>query len=60
MSNEKESLNKEEIKKPLKKGVDINYEIEEWEDEILNLCVKILRGIYGYGSENPSPLHKKA
>ena len=59
MSNEKESLNKEEIKKPIKKRVDINYEIEEWEDEILDLGVKVLRGIYGHGFERPSPIQKK-
>ena len=35
------------------------YEISSWEDENLNLKDKLLRGIYSFGFENPSPIQKK-
>lgn len=31
-----------------------------WEDDNVNLKIKLLRGIYSYGFENPSPIQKKA
>jgi len=37
---------------------DSSYEINSWDD--LNLDPKILRGIFAYGFENPSPIQKKA
>ena len=37
-----------------------NYSIEEWDDEKLNLSTEILRGIFAFGFENPSPIQKKA
>ena len=33
---------------------------ESWDDENLNLNTKLLRGIYSYGFEKPSPIQKKA
>ena len=33
--------------------------INEWDDEKLNLKTEILRGIYSYGFEKPSPIQKK-
>lgn len=33
---------------------------ETWEDEKVNIKHKLLRGVYGYGFENPSPIQKKA
>lgn len=37
-----------------------NYSIEEWDDANLNLDSNILRGIFAYGFEQPSPIQKKA
>jgi translation initiation factor 4A len=37
---------------------DSSYEIHSWDD--LNLDPKILRGIFAYGFENPSPIQQKA
>lgn len=34
-------------------------EIQEWDDTSLGLRTKILRGIYAYGFEKPSPIQKK-
>lgn len=34
--------------------------INSWEDDNLSLKTKLLRGIYSYGFENPSPIQKKA
>ena len=34
--------------------------ITTWEDEDLNLKDKLLRGIFAYGFENPSPIQKSA
>ena len=36
------------------------YEISSWEDEKLDLNEKLLRGIYSFGFENPSPIQSKA
>ena len=33
---------------------------ENWDDEKVKLNIKLLRGIYAYGFENPSPIQKKA
>ena len=33
---------------------------DTWDDEHLNLNTKLLRGIYSYGFETPSPIQKKA
>lgn len=35
------------------------YEISSWEDENLDLKDKLLRGIYSFGFETPSPIQKK-
>jgi translation initiation factor 4A len=37
---------------------DSSYEIEKWDD--LEINPQLLRGIYAYGFENPSPIQKKA
>ena len=37
---------------------DSSYEINTWDD--LELSPDLLRGIYAYGFENPSPIQKKA
>jgi len=36
------------------------YEISSWEDENLDLKDNLLRGIYSFGFENPSPIQRKA
>ena len=33
---------------------------ETWDDEILDLNTNLLRGVYSYGFEKPSPIQKKA
>uniref|UniRef100_A0A6C0KHL6 Helicase n=1 Tax=viral metagenome TaxID=1070528 RepID=A0A6C0KHL6_9ZZZZ len=33
---------------------------EDWEDDHVNLKISLLRGIYGYGFEHPSPIQKKS
>jgi len=38
--------------------LDSSYEIQEWDD--LNMDNKILRGIFSYGYERPSPIQQKA
>ena len=37
-----------------------NYVIKNWEDENLNLSTSLLRGIYAFGFEKPSPIQCKA
>ena len=37
---------------------DSSYEIQEWDD--LKMDSKILRGIFAYGYERPSPIQQKA
>lgn len=37
-----------------------NNEIDSWNDEKLGLKENLLRGIYSYGFENPSPIQKQA
>ena len=37
-----------------------NYVISSWEDENLNLDTSLLRGIYAFGFEKPSPIQCKA
>ncbi len=42
---------------------DINpddFTFESWDDDEVNLNKKLLRGIYSYGFEKPSPIQKKA
>jgi translation initiation factor 4A len=46
-----EASNNEEVIEP-------SYEINTWEE--LELHENILRGIYSYGFEKPSPIQKKA
>ena len=33
---------------------------EKWDDEHINIKIPLLRGIYAYGYENPSPIQKQA
>ena len=33
---------------------------ESWDDEVLDLKTELLRGVYAYGFENPSPIQKRA
>ena len=35
---------------------DYKYSISSWEDENCNLKMNLLRGIYTYGFENPTPI----
>jgi len=42
------------------KKQDYQYEFNNWEDQKLNLKLKLLRGIYAYGFEKPSAIQKKA
>ncbi len=37
-----------------------NDTFESWDDEHVDLKTNLLRGIYAYGFENPSPIQKKA
>jgi superfamily II DNA/RNA helicase len=37
---------------------DSSYEIKSWDE--LNICPKLLRGIFAYGFEKPSPIQQKA
>ena len=46
-----EIVNEEEV-------IDSSYEIQEWDE--LELNSKILRGIFAYGYEKPSPIQQKA
>ena len=62
MQNENDTSVNEEggnLKDPTNKKNDIRYEITEWDDVELGLETNILRGIYGYGFEKPSPIQKK-
>ena len=38
------------------KNQDYLYEFTNWEDENVNLKLKLLRGIYSYGFEKPSAI----
>jgi translation initiation factor 4A len=38
--------------------IETSYDIQSWDD--LDLDPKLLRGIFAYGFENPSPIQKKA
>ena len=33
---------------------------EKWDDEHVDLKIKLLRGIFAYGFEEPSPIQKKS
>ena len=57
-TTESSSSNIEETK--TSSGPGPNYSIQEWDDSNLNLDTNILRGIYAYGFEQPSPIQKKA
>lgn len=37
-----------------------NYIFNNWEDEKLNLSMSLLRGIYSYGFDRPSPIQQKS
>lgn len=40
--------------------MDSTDSIETWDDDNVQIKKKLLRGIYGYGFETPSPIQKKA
>ena len=40
--------------------MDIPLSFESWDDKCVNLDRKLLRGIYSYGFEKPSPIQKRA
>jgi len=42
------------------KNQDYLYEFTNWEDQNVNLKLKLLRGIYSYGFEKPSAIQRKA
>jgi translation initiation factor 4A len=48
------------VEEPKNKVNTRNVSFENWEDEIVELNPKLLRGIYSYGFETPSPIQKKA
>jgi len=37
-----------------------NYIFEQWDEEKLNLSMELLRGIYSYGFDTPSPIQQKS
>ena len=39
---------------------DENITFEKWDDDNVNLKIKLLRGIYAYGFETPSPIQQKS
>ena len=39
---------------------DENYVIKGWEDEKVDLNTNLLRGIYAFGFEKPSPIQSEA
>lgn len=39
---------------------NINQTFESWEDETVSFKPKLLRGIYSYGFDNPSPIQQKS
>ena len=39
--------------------IPINYQINGWEDENLNLKTNLIRGIYSNGFEKPSSIQQK-
>ena len=49
----------EKEEKEVNEKQEPNYEIQNW-DELEEMDVSILRGIYAYGYEKPSPIQRKA
>ena len=43
-----------------KLSIPKDYTFESWEDETLNLKNQLLRGLYAFGFDTPSPIQKKA
>lgn len=60
MSVQEITKNESSLKGEEKTSDMSDYSIQEWDDVRLNLPPEILRGIFAYGFENPSPIQKKA
>ena len=58
MNNDKEEENGENLEDIDNQNNNVNYDINSWDD--LEMDISILRGIYAYGFEKPSPIQKKA
>ena len=43
-----------------KLSIPKDFTFESWEDETLNLKNQLLRGLYAFGFDTPSPIQKKA
>ena len=43
-----------------KTSIPRDFVFESWEDETLNLKPQLLRGLYAFGFDTPSPIQKKA
>jgi translation initiation factor 4A len=53
-----ETIDSEVIEATNEEQFDSSYEIQTWDD--LNLNSELLRGVYAYGFEKPSPIQQKA
>ncbi len=42
-----------------KTSIPRDFVFESWEDETLNLKPQLLRGLYAFGFDTPSPIQKK-
>ena len=51
-------MSEQTIKENNTQTISISKEISSWEE--LDAKLPLLRGIYSYGFENPSPIQKKA
>jgi len=58
MSLEKESVTSAEVDNNEEETYDSSYEFNNWED--LDIDPNLLRGIFSYGFEKPSPIQRKA
>ena len=60
MSVQEITKNESSLKGEEKTSDTSDYSIQDWDDSRLDLSSDILRGIFAYGFENPSPIQKKA
>ena len=44
---------------PSQFSIPHDFTFESWEDETLNLKPQLLRGLYAFGFDTPSPIQKK-
>lgn len=57
-SDEVKDESKDKTKEPVKEP--LNTVFETWEDDDVDIKPKLLRGIYSYGFETPSPIQKQS